>query len=246
MELAATWLSVIGASPAGAYSYAFIGGIVPALLWLLFFLREDRLHPEPRKLLIFTFIAGMSCVIFVLPVQRFAYGFLTGGSLLLAWAFIEELFKYWAAYLVVLWQSAVDEPMDPVIYMITAALGFAALENALFMSGPLLSGNPTEALITGNLRFIGAALLHVVASASIGMALALSFYRKSKYKRLYFLTGFILSVLLHTIFNFFIMESNGGEVLIVFSFVWIGVILLLLLFERIKLIKKPLPTSIFK
>ena len=32
-------------------------GILPALLWLWFWLHEDRLHPEPRKTIMFMFLS---------------------------------------------------------------------------------------------------------------------------------------------------------------------------------------------
>ena len=46
---------------------ALVGGLLPAFLWLFFWLREDKEHPEPKGLLFFTFLAGMSTVILVLP-----------------------------------------------------------------------------------------------------------------------------------------------------------------------------------
>jgi len=45
--------------------FAFVGGLLPALLWLWFWLRED-LHPEPRRILLLTFTAGMVMAIVAL------------------------------------------------------------------------------------------------------------------------------------------------------------------------------------
>ena len=50
--------------------YALLGGILPALVWLAFWLREDYKHPEPRGLVFRTFIFGMIAVIIVLPFQK--------------------------------------------------------------------------------------------------------------------------------------------------------------------------------
>ena len=69
-----------------------------------------------------------------------------------------------------------DELIDCVIYMITAALGFFGLENALFPISTIQKSGSAEGLATQNLRFIGASLLHVIGSASIGIAMALSFF----------------------------------------------------------------------
>ena len=54
------------------YLIAFAGGILPALIWLWFWLREDREAPEPRGLIALSFAAGMAVVYFVLPIQKLA------------------------------------------------------------------------------------------------------------------------------------------------------------------------------
>lgn len=216
---------------------ALVGGILPALLWLWFWLKEDKARPEPRGLLMLAFVAGMITVPLVIPLEQMAHGFFTGGLLIVAWAAIEELMKYGAAVLVVLRKAAVDEPLDPIIYMITVALGFAALENSLFLLNPQL--DLFNGIITGNLRFLGATLLHVLASATIGVAMALTFYSKSEIKKkMAVWIGVGLSVVLHSLFNFFIIQSNGEKILSVFAVVWIGVIVLLLTFEKVKRITR--------
>ncbi len=218
---------------------AFLAGILPALLWLWFWLKEDGAHPEPRRLLIYTFIAGMVCVPLVLPFEHYAREWLSGVFVIIAWAAIEELFKYGAMYAVDRKRAAFDEPMDPVVYMITVALGFAALENAFFLLDPLSNGNLNHTILTGNLRFLGASLLHVLSSATIGVAMALSFYKPPAIQRKYILAGVILAIVLHTLFNFFIIQSNGTETLSVFTAVWGGIIILLLTLERVKRIRAP-------
>src|SRR3989339_737850 len=49
---------------------AFAGGVLPALVWLWFWLKQDRENPEPRGLITLSFVAGMAVVFFVLPVQK--------------------------------------------------------------------------------------------------------------------------------------------------------------------------------
>jgi hypothetical protein len=43
---------------------------------------------------------------------------------------------------------------------------------------------------------------------------------------------------LHALFNFFIMGASGTTILGVFLFVWIGIIILFLLFERVKMLER--------
>lgn len=224
---------------------AFLGGVLPALVWLVFWLFEDRLHPEPRRYIFLCFVAGMCMVPFVLPLERFilaqalAYGYAsTSLGVLFLWALCEELFKFAAAYLAALRSRVFDEPLDAVIYLVTAALGFSAAENVLFLLNPLMDGNILQTIVTGDLRFMGATLLHTLSSASIGVALAFSFYKKAAARRKAAAGGVILAVALHTLFNFFILGSGSNATFWIFLVIWLGIVAVLLGIERIK---RPLP-----
>ncbi len=226
--------------------FIFVGGILPALLWLWFWLKEDRLHPEPRRLIILTFFAGMLVVGLALPAEQLIHYIFKkldltlawGGFLLLFfWAFAEEYAKYLAAKKAALCQSDFDEPVDAMIYLITAAIGFAALENVIFLFGTVSDFGLNAGFMTGNLRFTGSTLLHILSSATVGAAISLSFYKqKSRFKYLTF--GLILATLFHAFFNFFVIRSSTQDIFQVFIPLWVLIIGLLFLFEKIKRIKK--------
>jgi RsiW-degrading membrane proteinase PrsW (M82 family) len=213
---------------------AALGGILPALLWLAFWLMEDRCDPEPKRYIFFCFIAGMVAVPLVLPLEKGIALYLHDSQLLLAWAAIEELFKFGAAYAAALRFRVFDEPLDGVIYLVTAALGFSALENVFFLLSPAGAGDILRTIVTGDLRFIGASLLHTLASATIGVSLALSFYGSVRTRRLAALGGVILAVALHTLFNFFILTSGSGSTFLVFLAIWLGIVALLFTIEQVK------------
>jgi protease PrsW len=222
-----------------ALFYSLMGGILPALFWLWFWIREDKLHPEPRGRVMLAFIAGMIAVPLAYPVQSWAYGlFGLGIGTIVIWAAVEEILKFSAAEFTGLLSKAFDEPIDAMIYLITAALGFSALENTLFILNPLLEGNLHASFATGNMRFIGASLLHVVSSAVLGYCIAREFYRSRIAKFAFRVLGLFLAIALHAVFNNYILYENGEKTFLVFSFVWMGAIALLLLFERVKKIKK--------
>lgn len=219
----------------GPILLATVGGVFPALAWLWFWLREDSKHPEPRRLIAFAFLAGMITVGVVIPIQQAAAGLLVSmTAVYVVWSFIEEIMKYVAARITVLRMRDDDEPIDPVIYMVTVALGFAAAENALFLLSPLAGETFSQTLMTGNLRFVGAMLLHVLSSAVIGVALGMSFYKPKRQKRLYVLGGVILAGVLHSLFNFLILNTAEERLLWTFGCVWIGLIVLLAVLEYIK------------
>jgi RsiW-degrading membrane proteinase PrsW (M82 family) len=158
--------------------------------------------------------------------------------LVACWAFVEELFKFIAAYFAGIHTRDDDEPIDPLIYLITAALGFAAAENTLFVTHPLLDHNLLMTFATGNLRFMGSTLLHLVSSAAIGVSLGLVFYKKRSIKIRHIIAGLVIATTLHSFFNLFIMNTNGEATFTVFYGVWIAILVLVLLFEKLKTIKK--------
>ncbi len=219
------------------FALAFLTGLIPMLFWLWFWLREDKKKPEPFILIVVTFLAGMMVVPAALPLQKMAIDLYDGTNVMFVWVVIEEVLKYTAALLVILWHKAVDEPIDYIIYMITIALGFAALENTLFILNPLTAGDYITVAVTGSFRFLGATLLHVLASATIGVFLAYGFYRSVTMKLFLSSVGLFLAILLHALFNFFIMDASGGGILLIFLFVWMGIVALFLLFEKVKLLE---------
>jgi RsiW-degrading membrane proteinase PrsW (M82 family) len=240
--------------------YALIGGVIPALIWLWFFLREDAEHPEPKWLILAAFLSGMVAVLLALPTEMLlkcvatgtwpgdawkapfdTLGFcrdVGGADPVFLWAAAEELLKYSVAVAIILWRRAVDEPIDAMIYLITVALGFAALETGLFLLGPLGHGDITGGILTGNLRFMGAALIHTLSSAVVGFSIAIAFYRTYIVQFFSLCTGLILAIVLHALFNHHIIESSGERTSLVFFSVWVGIIALFLLFERAKRITR--------
>lgn len=214
--------------------YAFFGGLLPAIIWLYFLLKEDSRCPEPRKMIWLAFIVGMAGVPLSLLPEKYAQGALVGLPLYIAWATIEETFKYALAAIFILPRRAVDESPDYVIYMLTVALGFAAAENMLFLIAPLGSGNLLAGLLTDNMRFLGATLLHVLASSAIGFALAVSYRMTRQARVLYAALGLILAVILHSAFNALIILGSGGETLSAFLLVWSAAVIFFALFEILK------------
>jgi RsiW-degrading membrane proteinase PrsW (M82 family) len=214
---------------------ALISGLVPALVWLWFWLKEDDEHPEPIGLITLTFIMGMLSVILVIPLQQIVGElFSNEQTLIVVWATLEEVIKLGAVAIIALGSSKADEPIDFVVYMVTGALGFAALENALFLLEPIYLQDATVSLITGNLRFLGATLLHAITSGLVGIALGLSFYKKWRHKWAHIIIGLLGATLLHSVFNFLIMNSTNGNSMNIFAFLWVISIIVSMMFERLR------------
>lgn len=238
---------------------AIAGGILPSLVWLWFWLKQDSKSPEPTGLIALSFFAGMAIVYFVLPLQKLVVAgispimdivdTLTLKFTLLPpneqtvritlWAFIEEFAKYATVFLIAFKSKFFDEPMDAVIYLITAALGFAAMENTLYIFKDFSHGGALEMLANGNMRFIGATIVHTVSSALVGIAIAFSFYAPKYIKFIAATIGVIIASLLHTYFNLSIMESDGTmKTLLVFSQFWGAIIGIIVLIQFVKRMPK--------
>lgn len=220
-----------------------VGGILPALVWLIFWLREDNRHPEPRWLLASIFLGGAFAVVPTYLVQeifRQAWQLGTESNLIntvLTWAATEEIFKYLAVAFIALPTRYFDEPVDVLIYMITAALGFAAAENSLFMINVLSNeGGQLLSWISGNFRFVGSTIVHVVSSAILGTAIAITYCEKRSLKFLALIIGLCTATFLHALFNYLIIKSDSGDLLKIFILFWALAIVIIYLFERVKII----------
>ena len=211
---------------------SLISGIIPAVFWLWFWLREDSAHPEPRHYILLSFLFGMFSVFpAYLAEQSTLKIFGTALSIVFVWPFVEELMKYFAAYFSSLRSKEYDEPIDAIMYMITAALGFAAMENVLFLVNPNFS---MMTFLTANMRFVGATLLHSITSACVGIFIARSFNKSKIIKLNNLILGLLTAATLHSLFNDFIIKDKGNNILTVFAVLWFCAILLLLYFEKIK------------
>ncbi|MEK7181044.1 MAG: PrsW family glutamic-type intramembrane protease [Patescibacteria group bacterium] len=218
-------------------------GLLPGFAWLLFYLRED-LHPEPKRLIAFVFFGGalVTLLAFVFQCTTFTglFGFkdcsvdldtaiqslkpFYGIILIIILALIEEVLKFGAAYTIAVRNANFDEPVDAMIYMVVAALGFATVEN-LAVSQKILSpevistGVATvyDAFRTISVRFIGATLLHTLASGIVGYYWARSI-RNFESKR-FLIWGLALATILHAFFNYLIINFDDRIYTVVLLFV---------------------------
>jgi RsiW-degrading membrane proteinase PrsW (M82 family) len=221
-----------------SFMYAFLAGIVPSFIWLYFWTREDTAHPEPRFLIALTFLAGSISVLVAIFAENYVAGLISDPTIkYTVWAAIEEILKMTAVGLVAMTTAYNDEPIDAMIYFIVGALGFAALENMFFLIDPLRLGDISKSISTVNLRFVGATLLHVVASASIGFALGITFYKSKIIKAFSVLLGLGVAIAIHASFNLSIVEGSSEDILKTFGWIWCAIVVLIILFEEVKVVR---------
>lgn len=211
--------------------------LVPGFVWLVFYLGEDP-RPEPKRLIALAFCAGVIAGLFAIGVEMVFNQAVHGSGIgefsivsLLALAFIEEFMKFGAAYFTINKDPRFTEPVDAMIYVIVAALGFATLENI----GTIVSMPQQTALVaaifqTSSLRFVGATLLHSLTSGIVGYYWAKGIVRGTIKRSI--ASGLVIATILHAAFNYLILHYEN----IAYSIAFLGIVGLFLLmdFEKIK------------
>ena len=225
-------------------------GFLPSLIWLNFYFREDC-HPEPKTLLTKVFLMGIIISPLAILLQLalvkcgeiatlkdycLPIGFLMPDSPeFFMWsAFVEEMVKFYAIKIMVMDNPEFDEPIDAMIYMMAASLGFAAIENTLIVFQTAPDGLATT-INTLILRFIGATLLHTLSGGLLGYFLAISWFFRHHKKKL-IITGMMIATTFHFTFNIVIFTFEGQvSALLYTTSLLLGMAFLIsILFDRLK------------
>jgi RsiW-degrading membrane proteinase PrsW (M82 family) len=147
--------------------------VIPALLLVRYYYRQDKARPEPKGLVVRVFLFGLLSAVVAIPLELLALQFqrlFNPRSILypLFKAFVvaglvEEYLKLTVVRLTAFRDPAFDEVMDGVVYTVVAGMGFACLENVLYV----LSSSLGTALV----RAFTAVPLHAVSSGLMGYSL---------------------------------------------------------------------------
>jgi RsiW-degrading membrane proteinase PrsW (M82 family) len=221
--------------------FVLLLGILPGFIWLIFYLQEDTDH-EPKKEILYAFLAGTVVTVVVLFVQNFfndvVAPFMNIQSLspiyLFVLAGIEEFFKFGIAYVLFSRSKYFDVPVDAMIFMIIVALGFATVENIGALQGQLKETALLSAIIgTATLRFIGATLLHTLASALVGYYWAKGIIKRRLFSNL--ALGLLAATTLHTGFNYLVL-SNREQIMYPILLLIVAAFFILNDFEKLRLV----------
>jgi RsiW-degrading membrane proteinase PrsW (M82 family) len=205
------------------YFSLLVFALVPSLIWLLYFLRKDE-NPEPKKVLFFAFLGGgmataISYFVQVEAMTSSTFFLSLTIPVLLIFAFVEEFLKYIAFLLTAKRTDEVDEPVDFVIYMITIALGFVAVENGIYLFS--LETVAEMAYLTF-FRFLSATLLHALASGILG---AFLYVASKKMNKLFTVLGILTATLIHGIYNiviFALVDENYIGPMVIFVAIFLS------------------------
>ncbi|MBI3958989.1 MAG: PrsW family intramembrane metalloprotease [Chloroflexi bacterium] len=183
--------------------------LVPAVLWLGFFYRMDRLEPEPKEKLTGVFILGALVTGAVavpllegfFAIDTWLYDSfasqLIGGILLVG--FVEEAVVYLVVRYGIYADPEFDERVDGVIYAIAAGLGLATVLNFNYV---LEHGGVDLGI--GSVRVVVTSLAHASFAGILGYFIGQARFEKTP--SLYLPAGLALAALLNGVF--FLLEDR--------------------------------------
>ncbi len=190
--------------------------VTPTILLLIFIARHDVNEKEPFLLLVKLFFLGVLTVIPAVILESvvqfptydyfdvFAYAFV-------GVALIEEGLKYIAVKCAVRRADSFDEIFDGIIYCVFVSLGFATIENILYV---LQFGTST-----GLLRAITAVPAHAVFAVSMGYFMGVHRAVGGKVNKFLILFA---PTLLHAIYDFILFADFDWSLVVFVPYViWI-------------------------
>jgi len=200
----------------------FILAIIPGLIVLYYFYKRDKLEPEPKSMIFKTLFLGIMAASIAYFFNIF-FGSLVSRNILvtsvLIAPFVEEMSKFHTVKFFRFNDKHFSEPMDGIVYGVSVAVGFAIIENLLYIQRALEDGDVYATLIVrGFLSVPAHALFAVVWGYALGM------YKFGKRDKEFVKKSLILSIMFHAAFNGIIIFINplwNLLLLIIFSiYLW--------------------------
>jgi RsiW-degrading membrane proteinase PrsW (M82 family) len=178
--------------------------LAPVFIILFYIYFRDKYEKEPIGLLVKAVLLGMLVVIPVAGVERFLVWIMpelgrVGGAayhaFLVAGA-TEELFKYLALYLLIWKSPSFNEQFDGIVYAVFVSLGFAAVENVMYVM--------EAGVQTAVIRAVTAVPAHALFWVTMGYYFGIA-RRYEELRRTYLRYAILVPLLLHGVYDFILM-----------------------------------------
>ncbi|MEG0259024.1 MAG: glutamic-type intramembrane protease PrsW [Lysinibacillus sp.] len=192
--------------------------IAPGLALLSYFYLRNQMETEPRRTLLQTFLYG---VILTFPIMFLQYVLTEEGVFQYAFmqdvlftGVIEEFFKWFVLLIAIYNHVEFDDPYDGILYGASISLGFATVENVLY----LLSFGLDTAFMRALLPVSSHALFGVVMGYYFGKAKFLVMYKTKEMIVLALVAPILLHIFYNTILSF---KGNWVYLMVPFMlFLW--------------------------
>ncbi len=182
----------------------------PVFLGLFYIYVRDKYEKEPWRMLFLGLLYGIytTAVIYAVGLgleKVFPHMESPIYTSFFSSAGIEEVTKYIFLVLLIWRNGNFNEPLDGIVYGVFVSLGFAWIENIIYVTHPVMGGYST-AFSRAFLSVPGHALFGVQMGYYLGLA---KFFGEKKH--LWF--AFFVPYLVHALYNYFLLEK--------YSFFWI-------------------------
>jgi len=221
-----------------------LSAIFPVAVFMFIIFRSDTKR-EPLKLLILCFVMGCVSVIPILIVElmlglvTFSSPFLSSfyNAFIIA-ALTEETFKFLVLYLFVWRSKEFDQYFDGIVYAVIISLGFACVENILYV----LQSGFTVALMRAILSVPGHGFFGVI----MGYFFSLARFNPQK-KNQYLLLSLFMPILFHGLYDFFLfyMGSVNNAIVAVLMLVAVIALVVVMWIYGIRNIRKHYKTDVY-
>jgi len=200
---------------------------------------RDKYEREPIRLLLLALLFGALTVIPIMFLESFLSSFsqLFSGLGAAAWkafvvaAFSEELFKYIALYILIWKSPEFNDKLDGIVYAVFISLGFAAVENILYVTG---NGH-----FTGIMRAVTAVPAHAIFGVTMGFYFGMAKFYVKQQQRLK-QKALLYPIILHGIYDFILFSRIEWLTVVFLAF------LVFLYVSGLKRIKELANQSIYK
>jgi RsiW-degrading membrane proteinase PrsW (M82 family) len=198
--------------------------LAPCLFLLWYFYCRDKYEPEPKKMIMKIFLLGAVMVIPAGIIEIIIMSGLEAITSGILYIFIisffviapsEELFKYVVVKHAAYNSIEFNEVMDGIVYTVSASLGFATIENIIYVL--------QHGMGTGIARAFLAVPGHAFFGAVMGYYIGLAKFNRQKEKSL-LARGIVFAILLHGLYDFLILTSTALAVFAIPLIVILGFI----------------------
>lgn len=198
--------------------------LAPCLFMMWYFYHRDKYEPEPKKNILKIFLLGAVMVIPAAIIETILLSGLNaiiGGIVnIFIMSFIiiaptEELLKFVAVKWWIYRSSEFDEVMDGIVYTVAASLGFATIENILYVL--------QHGIGTGIARAFLAIPGHAFFGALMGYYIGRAKFNKAKEKSL-LLKGIILAIFLHGLYDFLLFTQTVLALFVIVLIIVLGLV----------------------
>lgn len=216
--------------------------ILPAVLLCLFVYKKDVLEKEPMNLLLTLFFLGVSSTIPAALVESiFSIFFDTESPEIInvlitsffGIALIEEGYKALFTYSIGWKNKEFNHIYDGIVYSVFTSLGFATLENVLYV----FSYGTSVGILRAIVSVPGHAFFGVAMGYYMGLAKSSEKANDHSNKSKYIALSIVVPVIFHGIFDFLLLINN--EMLVTVFFVFVAVLYIVSYLKIRKLSKVP-------